>query len=114
MLKRNGWDVLEAANGNQALEVLGQSEAPSLIITDVVMPVMNGVELAQRVAAEQPGQRILFMSGYSDEPLVQDLANLQGSSLFLQKPFTSAALICKVREVLGRPWLGLSQTIRES
>jgi PAS domain S-box-containing protein len=99
-LAAQGYAVLEAENGARALEVLAQAEAPvDLVLTDVVMPVLNGRELAERLAAERPRLRVLFMSGYTDDDVVRR-GLLDPGAPFLQKPFVAGDLARKVREVL--------------
>jgi FixJ family two-component response regulator len=66
---------------------------------------MKGAELAERLRRKRPSLRILLMSGYTDEPIVQRLS--QDSMAFLPKPFTSVELVEKVRQVLDAPWNGL-------
>ena len=76
---------------------------PDLLVTDVVMPGLSGLDLAQRLQRRLPRLRILFMSGYADSPLLR--AGLaQGGAAFLQKPFSADALERRVRELLdGAP-----------
>jgi YesN/AraC family two-component response regulator len=76
--------------------------APSLIITDVVMPEMGGEKLAEKLREQYPESRILFISGYPDS-LVHGDGSLKAGRELLQKPFTPSALAKKVREVLDRP-----------
>ncbi|HVU50492.1 MAG TPA: ATP-binding protein [Polyangia bacterium] len=104
VLKRSGYDVLEAARPHDALELASRAEQPiHLLITDVVMPQLNGRELAERVRALRPELAILFMSGYSDHLLERDGVLEQGLH-FLPKPITPAALTSAVRAVLdARP-----------
>ncbi len=102
MLRQSGYECLEAADGAEALRVLDGTEIVRLVLTDVVMPNMGGAELAQYLAKLRPELRIIFMSGYSDLPVVQSVRESQAA--FLAKPFTAAALTEKVREALGRPW----------
>jgi CheY-like chemotaxis protein len=105
MLVQNGYRVLEASSGHQALQLCESHPEPiHLILTDVVMPHMSGGELASRVARTYPELRILFMSAYSEEPVVQRMG--RDAVVFLQKPFTSVSLVNKIREVLDAPWNG--------
>jgi len=102
-LRTLGYYVLEAANGEAALFICEHSkgEAINLLLTDVVMPEMNGCELARRLAGMRPRMRALYMSGYAPNAIVQH-GVLDGSLSFLQKPFTPSALAQKVREVLDK------------
>jgi len=100
MLRRCGYAVLDADGGERALEIARAHRGSiDLLLTDVVMPAMNGRVLAERLQALSPGTRVLLMSGYSDDAILR--AGVQASDVaFLQKPFSSAALAAKVREVL--------------
>jgi two-component system, cell cycle sensor histidine kinase and response regulator CckA len=105
MLVQNGYRVLEARDGNHALRVFETHPEPiQLVLTDLVMPNIQGVDLAWRLRRARPDLRILLMSGYTDEPVLQHLG--RGSVAFLPKPFTSVELVEKVREVLDAPWNG--------
>jgi PAS domain S-box-containing protein len=102
ILASSGYRVLEAATGERALEVAKAHEGPiHLLLTDVVMPGMNGAELAAAVGVLRPESRILYMSGYTDDAVVHRGVLSEGASL-LQKPFASTGLLHKVREVLDR------------
>jgi two-component system, cell cycle sensor histidine kinase and response regulator CckA len=70
-----------------------------LVLTDVVMPVLNGRELGELLAVERPGLPVLFMSGYTDDDVIRR-GLLRPGSPFIQKPFLPAALARKVREEL--------------
>jgi len=101
MLKRYGYNVLEAADGPTALQLAaGYAEPIDLLLTDVVMPEMNGRDLADRIQAARPATKVLFMSGYTDDAVVRH-GILQDGIAYLQKPFTPGSLATKVREVLG-------------
>jgi signal transduction histidine kinase/CheY-like chemotaxis protein len=100
VLRGQGYAILEAENGAEALEVLARATGPvDLVLSDVVMPVLNGGELGERLAAERPELRVLFMSGYTDDDIVRR-GLLRPGSPFLQKPFMPEDLSRKVREVL--------------
>jgi two-component system, cell cycle sensor histidine kinase and response regulator CckA len=71
------------------------------------MPHVGGIELARRIASVHPELRIIFMSGYSDDPVVRTIE--RSPSIFLAKPFTAAALLEKVRSTLEQPWIGLPE-----
>ena len=99
-LAAQGYAILEAENGAEALELLAHAQGPvDLVLTDVVMPIINGRELAERLAAERPGLPVLFMSGYTDDDVVRRGLLVPGAP-FLQKPFVPGELSRKVREVL--------------
>jgi CheY-like chemotaxis protein len=99
ILENQGYHVLSASHGEEALAI---SQAPGdiqLMITDVVMPQMSGRELAERVVAARPSLRVLYMSGYTDDAIVRH-GLLDETLNFIQKPFDSATVARKVREVL--------------
>ena len=100
VLARDGYSVLQAATGEEALERIRTFDGPiDLVLTDVVMPGMDGRELATAVAGRRPDARIVLMSGYSDElPRIEiDVGNFR----ILDKPFTPAELTRTVQEVLA-------------
>ena len=100
VLQAQGYTVLEAQHGREALTIGEQHAGPiHLLLTDVVMPEMNGRELVERLAPIRPTTPILYMSGYTDNVVVHH-GVLDRSAVFLEKPFTPAALVCKVRQVL--------------
>jgi two-component system cell cycle sensor histidine kinase/response regulator CckA len=99
-LKDNGYQVLTAADGEEALQVARQHAAPiQLLLTDVVMPGINGRVLAERLAPWQRGMKVLYMSGYTDS-FIAGHGVLEPGTHLLHKPFTEEALMRKVREVL--------------
>jgi CheY-like chemotaxis protein len=100
VLQLSGYTVLEARDGAEALDVAERERAPiHLLLTDVIMPQMNGRELAAQLRARRPGLRVLFMSGYTDDARVPHEV-LEPGTAFLQKPFSPDALGRKVRELL--------------
>lgn len=100
ILRRNGYRVLEAGNGADALRVCeDESEPVDLIVTDIVMPEMNGSELAQKIREKQPDARILFTSGYTEDAAVRQ-SLLHPGEAFIEKPFTPASLAKKARDLL--------------
>jgi len=106
MLSGAGYRCMEAADGEEAYHIVaGAPKAIDLILTDVMMPKMGGPELARRVGNIRPELRVVFMSGYSEDPVVRSIE--RSASLFLPKPFTAAALMDKVRRSLDAPWTGL-------
>ncbi len=99
-LRRAGYTVFEANNGEAALAIYAQQPAIDLLISDVVMPQMNGPELAERLLAQQPELKVLFMSGYSDT-IITDHGSPTASAPLLQKPFTPNDIVHKVGEILA-------------
>jgi diguanylate cyclase (GGDEF)-like protein/PAS domain S-box-containing protein len=100
ILTRDGYRVLAAPNGRQALTTIARHPARvDLLIADVVMPEMNGRDLANRVTAMRPGVRTLFISGHIDD-LIDQHGGFTAGSGYLEKPFSPDALLRKVRELL--------------
>jgi two-component system, cell cycle sensor histidine kinase and response regulator CckA len=100
-LQEAGYQVLEADNAERALELAEKHNAPiCLMITDVIMPIMNGRVLAARLAKTQPRMKVLYVSGYTDEAVFR-CGVRPGRRDFLNKPFTRDALLNRVREVLN-------------
>jgi two-component system cell cycle sensor histidine kinase/response regulator CckA len=101
VLGANGYTVLEATRGEEALRICDdQNNVIDLVLTDVVMPQMNGREMAKHLASRRPKTKVLFMSGYTHNGIVQDGIS-DDLMPFIQKPFTPDALARKVREVLA-------------
>jgi len=97
----SGYTVLVAEDGHTALELAAMHAGKiDLLMTDVVMPGIGGRELAERVSRLRPEIRILYMSGYTDQAIVQH-GVLGNDAPLLQKPFTLAALASKLREILA-------------
>lgn len=95
-----GYAVLEAATPTEALDLCRNTEIPiSLLLTDVVMPVMNGKEMASRLMETHGEMKVLFMSGYSND-IIALHGVLNPGIAFIEKPFTPESLKQKVREVL--------------
>ena len=102
-LQSKGYAVLEAQHGQEALSICEDYSGPiHLMVTDVVMPLMSGKELAEQLAPQRPEMKVLYMSGYPDNSIVQH-GVLEPGTEFLQKPFTLNTLEAKVREILDAP-----------
>ncbi|MGA8103322.1 MAG: response regulator, partial [Candidatus Acidiferrales bacterium] len=100
ILAAYGYTVLEAEDGPHALEISKRFRgAIHLMLTDVIMPGMNGPSLAQQITQERPDLKVVYMSGYTGQVFNKD-AVLNPGSIFVQKPFTREALAKKIREAL--------------
>ena len=102
ILRMQGYRVLEASNGGDSFSISKQHEGPiHLMITDVVMPEMNGPQLAKHLISQHPEMKVLYMSGY-----VKNFISHQGilgkEMNYIQKPFTVDELVKKVRGVLDK------------
>jgi CheY-like chemotaxis protein len=99
-LQQNGYTVLEAKDGTEALRISKRYKDPiHLLLTDVIMPGMNGRELAQGLASSHSDMKVLYMSGYTENAVVHDGVLDSGMALLL-KPFTRDQLAKRVRELL--------------
>lgn len=99
-LNREGFEIIQALNGDMALELFQKSQKPvDLLLTDVVMPGMSGPMLVDRLLAMQPSLPVLFMSGYDDRQVVLRYVLQEGFAL-LPKPFSIETLARKVNEML--------------
>jgi DNA-binding NtrC family response regulator len=99
-LASSGYRMIEAVQGEEALKATAEHSGPiHLLVTDIIMPKMGGVELAQRFLELRPGARVLYISGYAGDALSTGGPSLE----VLQKPFTSDALLGRVREILDAP-----------
>ncbi len=99
-LQARGYSVLEAADGPQAIRLAATPNgALHLLLTDMVMPVMSGTDLAERIRRTHPGIKVLYMSGYASRGARQN-QNLDPQAPFLEKPFSGETLARKLREVL--------------
>ena len=100
ILQSRGYNVLAARHGGDALQMaLAADQQIDLVVTDVVMPGMNGRQLVDALRARTPGVRVLYMSGYTDDDIVRR-GLLTSNVAFLQKPFTGKSLGRRVRSVL--------------
>jgi two-component system, cell cycle sensor histidine kinase and response regulator CckA len=101
-LELHGYKVLEAENGAQALHIAVQhADSIQVLLTDIILPKLNGVELAREVSKMSPRVAILFMSGYTDHELI-DYGSASSTAGFLQKPFALQALLTKLREMIAQ------------
>lgn len=100
ILQRNGYRVIAVPNADAAIAVIANQPTPiHLLLTDVVMPGLNGRQLAEQLTRQFPELRVLYMSGYTDDAVVRR-GLLTTDLAYLQKPFTPDVLARKVREVL--------------
>jgi two-component system, cell cycle sensor histidine kinase and response regulator CckA len=114
-LESAGFRVWPAGNGEEALEVAARSGVNfDLLLTDVVMPGMNGRALAEQLLPRQPGMRVLYMSGYTDS-FIAGHGVLEPGTYLVHKPFVEEELIRKAREVLdsGKSMEPASQKVAE-
>ena len=95
-LSREGYRVIQAASAVEALASM--NEQVTLVLTDVLMPEVSGVALAQSLRAKRPGLPVLFFSGDHSPPA--DVREAEGTTAFLPKPFTTLELLRRVRELL--------------
>ncbi len=104
ILRNAGYEVTTAARGSEALAHIDVTpdSLPAVVLTDVVMPEMTGLELARRLVARNSDLRVLFMSGYPDDVIeAADLAS--PATAYLQKPFSTPELLAAVRAILDAP-----------
>jgi PAS domain S-box-containing protein len=101
ILDRNGYEVLTAAGGPEAIE-LARTYAGSidLLLSDLIMPRMMGVEVADKITETRPGTLVMFMSGYA-HPILDGSQGVPEGTILIEKPFTETALLVRVREALG-------------
>ena len=101
VLKAQGYEVLTSANGQDALNLVRDHKGSPirLVVTDIIMPVMGGVVMAEWLKSDNPEIKILFTSGYTDDAITQP-ETLEKGFEFLSKPYTAATLASKVREML--------------
>ena len=99
LLQGLGYQVLTAAHGAEAVKLAANpSPAIQLLMTDVVMPGMNGRELAEQLQRDRPALKILYVSGYTENVIAPEI--LREGTAFLQKPFARDLLAKKMRELL--------------
>jgi DNA-binding NtrC family response regulator len=99
ILLQQGFQVIEASDGAEALAVAAAYQQPvELLLTDVIMPRLNGLALAQALLEERPGVRVLYMSGYMEKSM---MLGKHPESILLQKPFTPETLITALRRIFA-------------
>jgi len=107
-LREKGYTVLEAVNGEEGLRTARQHDGKiDLVLTDVIMPVMGGKEMADALHASHPDTKVLFTTGYTEDAIGHH-GVLRPGIVFLQKPYLTATLACKVREVLDQDFIATS------
>jgi two-component system cell cycle sensor histidine kinase/response regulator CckA len=100
MLRFYGYKVMEAPNAGNALMIFEKyQDTIDIVLTDVVMPQMSGLDFVEKILPDYPSTKVLFMSGYTDNVIVEH-GLLDKDRNFIQKPFNAKALIQKVREIL--------------
>ncbi len=100
VLRKRGYEVLQAANGEDALALASGTPGINLLVTDVIMPKMGGRELAEKLTPTHPELKVLFISGYTENAAIQ-LGTLAAGSNHLAKPFSPDTLARKVSEILS-------------
>lgn len=102
-LKSKGYEILEATNVDQAIDLATSNCGHlDLVLTDLIMPGLNGRKIAQRITERDPKVHVLFMSGYTEDLLEEEDADIEGAA-FIGKPFTLENLLKKVEEVIHTP-----------
>lgn len=101
-LSPEGHTILTASSGEAALRAAGEAQRIDLLVTDLVLPRMNGVELAARIAERDPSTGTILISGYTEAGAMVPSASA-GRTAFLRKPFSAASFRSLVREILSGP-----------
>jgi DNA-binding NtrC family response regulator len=101
ILHRHGYNVLQAKNAGEAMLICQQfPSAIHLMLTDVVMPMMSGTQLAKRLTETRPSMKVLCMSGFTDDVVIHH-GLIDSNLAFIQKPVTPEGLLSKVRSVVA-------------
>jgi YesN/AraC family two-component response regulator len=102
VLEQQGFTLIEARNGEEGLEIARHHSTPiDLLITDVVLPLMDGFELSRQLALIHPATKVLFVSGYAGESVAVRGGLKESGQQFLLKPFTRQQLSQKIQEILA-------------
>lgn len=101
MLWRAGYQVLEASTPSEALRIATEHPEPiQLLLTDILMPEMNGCDLAGQFRAARPETKVLFMSGFTDQALMESTGRPLGDAPLIRKPFTQYKLLARISDLL--------------
>jgi two-component system, cell cycle sensor histidine kinase and response regulator CckA len=100
ILERGGYVVHQAADGREALAEIARSGVPALVLTDLMMPVMSGRQLADALHAQFPKLPVIFMSGYSSSALA-GVGDVARHELLIEKPFTATSLLALVSTLVS-------------
>jgi two-component system cell cycle sensor histidine kinase/response regulator CckA len=104
VLKKAGFRVLSASSGKAALKLCQNGAEPlDLALLDIVMPEMDGPQVAFGLRSLYPALRILFMSGYTEEEISRRCGDIPGAADLLKKPFTASELLNRINRLIGRP-----------
>jgi two-component system cell cycle sensor histidine kinase/response regulator CckA len=101
LLRLQGYNILLAADGQEALDIASNSDDPlDLLITDVILPKISGLKLAQKLHQEQSTLKVLFMSGYAENAVFENSENAPENPCFIQKPCSLDELLQKIKFLL--------------
>lgn len=101
LLRRAGYDVVLAESGERALEIIAQSGQPDLIISDISLPGISGIELARQIRKNLPHMKILLTSGSMEH--ASAISSLGGTTLFISKPYHGEDLLSRIRDLSEMP-----------